>query len=56
MSGSEKRRLTEFIAVRCTKRDLAVIDAAAKASGMSRSGFVRRAALGRAEHVLGGAS
>lgn len=52
MSDSEKRRLTSFIGVRCTRQQLAVIDAAAKATGMSRSAFGRWAALSRAERIL----
>jgi uncharacterized protein (DUF1778 family) len=56
MSKSEKRRLTEFIAVRCTRAEKKLIERAAKASGMSVSAFARSAAVRRAEHVTGGAA
>ncbi|MFI6302137.1 plasmid mobilization protein [Amycolatopsis thailandensis] len=56
MGKSEKRRKTELLVVRCTPWEMQTIDLAAKESGMSRSEFVRNAALVRAEDVLRGAA
>ena len=52
MSKSEKRRLNQFIAIRCTAEEKQLIVMAANSTGHSVSEFVRWAAMRRAEEVV----